>query len=92
VRGRLMGKAQRGYFGQFGGMYIPEILKTNFDELINYYHEAKNDPLFWKEYKNLMASYSCRPYPLNYAENLSKHLKWRAKFIFKRRDESYGRP
>jgi len=69
-----MDKIRRGYYGQFGGMYIPEILQTNFDELISFYEEARNDPSFWAEYKNLMSTYSCRPTPMTYAQNLSEYL------------------
>jgi tryptophan synthase beta chain len=80
-----MGKAHQGYYGQFGGMFIPEILKTNFDELIHYYYEAKKDPRFWAEYEALMGSYSGRPTPLTYAQNLSEHLGG-AQIYIKRED------
>jgi len=76
---------KQGYYGQFGGKYIPEILSTNFDELIAAYDAAKNDPSFWLEYESLMGSYSCRPTPLTYAENLSKHLGG-AQIYIKRED------
>lgn len=80
-----MDKPERGYFGEFGGMFIPEILRTNFDELINQYHEIRNDPRFWQEYKSLLENYSGRPTPLTYAENLTKHLGG-AKIYIKRED------
>jgi len=80
-----MEDAERGYYGQFGGMFIPEILKTNFDELIHHFNDAKNDPLFWAEYERLMGTYSCRPTPLTYAENLTAHLGG-AKIYIKRED------
>lgn len=80
-----MSDTQRGYYGQFGGMFIPEILKTNFDELIRHFEDAKRDPSFWEEYKNLMGSYSCRPTPLTYAQNLSDHLGG-ARIYIKRED------
>ena len=47
----------RGYFDQFGGAFIPEILIPTFDELEAAYLEAKADPAFWEEYKTLMATY-----------------------------------
>ncbi len=46
----------RGYYSQFGGAYIPEILVATFDELVEYYDAAKNDPEFWQSYEQLMAS------------------------------------
>lgn len=63
-----------GYFGIYGGMFIPEVLKTTFDQLIAQYLKLKKDPSFWQEYVDLMSSYSCRPTPITYAENLSKEF------------------
>jgi len=80
-----MKNAQRGYYGQFGGMFIPEILHTNFEELIRHFYETKNDPRFWAEYESLMGSYSCRPTPLTYAKNLSELLGG-AQIYIKRED------
>ena len=45
-----------------------------FDELVDAFAEAKADPAFWREYETLMSSYSCRPTPLTYAENLTEHF------------------
>lgn len=64
----------RGYYDQFGGAFIPEILVPTFDELEQAYLEAKGDPAFWQEYKALMSSYSGRPTPLTRADNLSNHF------------------
>jgi len=64
----------RGYYSQFGGAYIPEILVATFDELVEYYDAAKDDPEFWQAYEELMASYSGRATPLTPAENLSEHF------------------
>ena len=64
----------RGYFSDFGGAYIPEILTATFDELVEYYDDARNDPTFWESYRSLMANYSGRPTPLTYAENLTNHF------------------
>lgn len=74
-----------GYYGNFGGMFIPEILRTNFDELIAHFAKAKADPSFWEEYESLMSSYSCRPTPLTYAKNLSE-LFGGAQIYIKRED------
>jgi tryptophan synthase beta chain len=54
---------KRGYYGNFGGAFLPEILVATFDELEGVYTEARNDPLFWQDYEQLMSSYSCRPTP-----------------------------
>ena len=75
----------RGYFDQFGGAFIPEILVATFEELEDAYMSARSDPAFWQEYENLMASYSCRPTPLTYAENLTRHFGG-AKIYIKRED------
>ena len=65
---------ERGYYGDFGGAYIPEILVATFDELVEAFATAEADPAFWAEYQALMSSYSCRPTPLSYAENLTEHF------------------
>ena len=64
----------RGYYSDFGGAYIPEILVATFDELERHFEDAKNDPAFWDAYVDLMATYSGRPTPLTPAENLSTHF------------------
>ena len=65
---------ERGYHGRFGGAYLPEILVATFDELERAFSAAKADPSFWREYTALMSSYSCRPTPITYAENLTRHF------------------
>jgi tryptophan synthase beta chain len=75
----------RGYFNQFGGAFIPEILVPTFDELEAAYLEAKADPSFWQEYEQLMSTYSCRATPITYAENLTKHFGG-AQIYIKRED------
>lgn len=75
----------RGYYGTFGGAYIPEILVASFDELVEAFEKARNDPLFWQEYVDLMSDYSCRPTPLTFAENLTRHLGG-ARIYVKRED------
>jgi tryptophan synthase beta chain len=75
----------RGYYGGFGGAFIPEILVATFDELVTEFAAAKSDPAFWQEYAALMSSYSCRPTPITYAENLTKHFGG-ARIYIKRED------
>ncbi len=62
------------YYGDFGGAYIPEILVATFEQLVAAFNDAKSDPDFWEEYESLMSTYSCRPTPLTYAENITKHF------------------
>ncbi len=75
----------KGFFGNWGGAYIPEVLHQTFQELNEEYNKAKQDPAFWQEYEQLMQTYSCRPTPLTYAENLSKHFGG-ARIYIKRED------
>ncbi len=62
------------YYGNFGGAFVPEILVATFEELNNAFQEAKNDPQFWKEYVEIMSSYSCRPTPITFAKNLTEYF------------------
>lgn len=65
----------QGYFGQFGGQYVPEMLIPALKELEQAYLDAKKDKSFHEEFHNILKSYSGRPTPLYYAENLTKLLK-----------------
>jgi tryptophan synthase beta chain len=76
---------KKGYFGQWGGAFIPEVLHQTFADLNKAYTAARADAAFWQEYIDLMANYSCRPTPLTFAENLSNHLGG-AKIYIKRED------
>ncbi len=76
---------KRGYYGDFGGAFLPEILVATFDELEAVFTAAKADPLFWRDYEQLMASYSCRPTPITFAENLTRHFGG-ARIFIKRED------
>ena len=71
-------RLERGYYGEFGGAYLPEILVATFDELETAFAAAQADPAFWREYETLMGEYSCRPTPLTFAENLTRALRRRA--------------
>ncbi|MDY7030532.1 MAG: tryptophan synthase subunit beta [Thermodesulfobacteriota bacterium] len=75
----------RGYYEGFGGAYLPEILTATFDELEKFFYEARNDPRFWNEYEEVMSTYSCRPTPLTFAENLTQYFNG-AKIYIKRED------
>jgi tryptophan synthase beta chain len=65
---------KRGYYGGFGGAFIPEVLAATVDDLVEAFEEAKSDPAFWKSYEDIMSTYSCRPTPLTFAENLTRHF------------------
>ena len=75
-----------GYYGDYGGKFIPEILTTTFDELIEAFQEAKADTKFWKEYVNVMQTYSCRPTPVTRLDNFSEMLGGRFEIYCKRED------
>ena len=82
----LLAPNTSGYYGDYGGKFIPEILTTTFDELIEAFQEAKADPKFWKEYINVMQTYSCRPTPLTNLYNFSDMLGGRFEIYCKRED------
>ena len=63
-----------GYYSQFGGAFIPEILVPTFDELESAYLAARDDDTFWQEYLELMSTYSCRATPITRLDNLSQEL------------------
>ncbi len=76
---------KRGYYDGFGGAFLPEILTATFDELEAVFENAKADPAFWPAYQHVMTTYSCRPTPLTFAENLTRHFGG-AKIYVKRED------
>ncbi|MDP2931563.1 MAG: tryptophan synthase subunit beta [Chloroflexota bacterium] len=75
----------KGYFGEYGGRFVPETLVPVLDELTVAYKEAKADASFWAEFDALSRDYSGRPTPLYYAEGLSKHAGG-ARIFLKRED------
>ncbi|MFA6257491.1 MAG: tryptophan synthase subunit beta [Candidatus Paceibacterota bacterium] len=75
-------KTKNGYFGQYGGAYIPEMLVHALKEIETEFKKAMKDKKFQKEFFELLDSYSGRPTPLIYAENLTKHFGG-AKLYFK---------
>ncbi|MBI5670263.1 MAG: tryptophan synthase subunit beta [Chloroflexi bacterium] len=75
----------RGYYGEFGGRFVPETLIPALDELTAAYHEAMNDPAFQQRLADLQATYTGRPTPITYAKRLSEHLGG-AQIYLKRED------
>ena len=65
---------REGYYGEYGGTFLPEILHTTIEELKLAFREAKEDPSFWQEFIALLQSYSGRPTPVTHLENLSNKL------------------
>ena len=64
-----------GYYGQFGGAYIPEMLHRNVEELRTRYLEIMEEPAFQQEFHDLLRDYVGRPTPLFYAARLSAQYK-----------------
>jgi len=76
---------ERGYFGKFGGRFIPEVLMDNIDELEKAYLSFKKDKNFKKELDSLLRNYAGRPSPLYFAERLTEKTGG-AKIYLKRED------
>jgi tryptophan synthase beta chain len=76
---------KRGYFGIYGGKYVPETLMSALDELEQEYKKARADRHFHKELNNYLTSYAGRPTPLYFAKNLTKILG-KGKIYLKRED------
>jgi tryptophan synthase beta chain len=75
---------EQGYYGKFGGAYIPEMLYRNVEELRTKYLEIMQDASFQREYQQLLQDYVGRPTPLYFAERLSKH--YNTQVFLKRED------
>ena len=75
----------KGYFGQFGGSFVPEPIQNLLDQLEATFEQYKNDPEFITEYKHYLKDYSGRETPLYFAESLTDHLGG-AKIYLKRED------
>ena len=63
---------KNGYFGQYGGAYIPELLYPNVKEIEDHYIQIIASKAFQQEYKSLLKDYVGRPSPLYYAESDSQ--------------------
>jgi len=77
--------SEKGYFGKFGGQFVPPELKPALDEVAEAFEQAVNDPKFQEEYLSLMKNYVGRPSPLYFAKNLTNKLGG-AKIYLKRED------
>ena len=74
----------QGYYGKFGGAYIPEMLYPNVEELRIRYLDIIYEDSFQKEFKELLNDYAGRPTPLYFAQRLSK--KYNTQIFLKRED------
>ena len=75
----------KGYFGQFGGSFVPEPIQNLLNQLEETFEQYKKDPEFIAEYKHYLKDYSGREIPLYFAESLTEHLGG-AKIYLKRED------
>ena len=75
---------EKGYYGQFGGAYIPEMLYPNVEELRENYLKIIAEPAFQHDFARLLQDFVGRPTPLFFAERLSE--KYRTKIYLKRED------
>src|SRR5258708_28873556 len=75
----------RGYFGEFGGRYVPETLVEPVEELERSYRAAREDPMFLDELDRLLKHYVGRPTPVSEARRLSEAFGG-ARIFLKRED------
>ena len=66
---------EKGYYGSYGGAFIPEMLYPNVEELRQQYLKIMNEDSFKEELNGLLKDYVGRPSPLYYAKRLSEHYK-----------------
>jgi tryptophan synthase beta chain len=76
---------EKGYFGSFGGRFVPETLMYALEELEEEYQKVKEDPSFWKEFEYYLREFAGRPTPLYFAKNLTEYAGG-AKIYIKRED------
>jgi tryptophan synthase beta chain len=75
---------EKGYYGSYGGAYIPEMMQRNIEDLRNNYLQILNSPGFSKEFTSLLRDYAGRPSPLYFADRLSSYYNVR---IFLKRED-----
>ena len=80
---------ERGYFGKYGGRFVPETLIPALDELTAAYMQLKDDPAFQAELAELHRTYTGRPTPISYARRMSEHLGG-AQIYLKREDLAHS--
>ena len=75
---------KNGFYGKYGGAFVPEMLFPNLNELEKNYNTIINEKSFQNDYNNLLKDYVGRPTPLFYAERISE--KYKCKIYLKRED------
>ena len=73
-----------GFYGGFGGAFIPELLRENIEELLDCFNEIKKDDLFQMEFKQLLKDYVGRPTPLYFSKKMSD--QYNCSIFLKRED------
>lgn len=76
---------KKGYYGEYGGQFVPELLMPAINEITESFNKYKEDPIFNNELKDLFDNYANRPSMLYYARNMSKDLGG-AQIYLKRED------
>jgi tryptophan synthase beta chain len=79
------GPDSNGYYGAYGGRFVPETLIPALDELDGLYRSALHDPEFVTEIATLLSTYAGRPTPLTLADRLTRHFG-RGRIYLKRED------
>ena len=82
-------QSDKGYYGQYGGSYIPEILYASQQQVLQAFEEAREDASFITELKQQWQQYSGRPTPLTYCANLTEHFGG-AQIYLKREDLNHS--
>jgi tryptophan synthase beta chain len=77
---------RQGHFGPFGGVFVPETVMMALGELGQAYRDAKKDPRFRRQLRELLQQYAGRPTPLYFAKRLSQHLGGARRVYLKRED------
>src|SRR2546426_2349487 len=83
---------KRGYFGQFGGQYVPETLMPALHELEAAYDEAKEDPRFQEELESYNRHYGGRPTPLYFAPPPTDHNRGGGSYFYRGKTSPSGGP
>jgi tryptophan synthase beta chain len=78
----------RGFYGEFGGAYIPEMMYSNIEELKDKYLNILEDKEFREDFDLLLRDYAGRPSPLFHAKRLSQYYK--TQIFLKRNDHQYA--
>ncbi|WP_028548404.1 tryptophan synthase subunit beta [Paenibacillus sp. UNC451MF] len=78
-----------GYYGTFGGTFIPEILYPAISELKKHFEQIQSDPGFWNRYNEILGNFSGRPTPLTFAAGLTEYFG-HGKIYIKREDLNHS--